>query len=225
MTTPEMATDDAREKEYHALEAGLKRVAKAWAEGKTAELAADLVVRCRKALSRAGELLKAELAPHVAEQKSIKAKWQPVTDGFAEMMEVCRGFLAEDIKAQQDEAAVVSGDWSKKRDELAERGKDLERQARSCTDADERNRLEEQAAEVWREHRKLGREKPAAASAPSGVGVRTKLTWEVVDIAQVPDNYTKRVADKASIDKALRRGIREIPGLEIREDKVPVVRE
>ena len=216
--------DTQSEREYHTLLAGLEKVRKAWAERKGPELAADLAARCRKALSRAGELLKADLEPHDQARAKIKAHWLPVTDGFAQMAEVCRGFLEEHLRSQSESSQTERQQWVSRREELVEKGEALEREAKNEPDPEKREELLRQAGECWREHRRLGREAPEGPKTPAGVHTRKAYEWELVDIDALPAEYRKTVPDAEAIKNALKRGLREIPGLRIDVRDKPVVK-
>ena len=65
-------------------------------------------------------------------------------------------------------------------------------------------------------HRKLDSLAAAAGQPPRAPHRRTKpLTWEVVDLALVPREYL--VLSASRIDKALRNGAGEIPGIRRKE--------
>lgn len=62
----------------------------------------------------------------------------------------------------------------------------------------------------------------SVATGTSSMSFRDNWVFEIIDLAKVPDAYTVRAVSKAAVDAAIKAGTREIAGLHIWNQPIPV---
>jgi len=177
----------------------------------------NLMDDLRKARKDADAERVAEKKPHDQAAADVQARWKPLLDrcdmGVAEIKRLLTPYRDKKQKAK-DEAARLA------REEAAERERAAQAALRHSEDMEARFAAEEQL--------KQARKFNATANKidRTATGLRTKWTATVTDykallryaMERQPDLLKDWLADFA--DSEVRSGVREIPGVEIKEVKV-----
>ena len=209
---------------YDAVAAGLEQLQEQLpAEIKGQE---DLAVatNCAKQAKEAQKLIKEctkELeAPFDAILKRLGEVWAPLLRGLKIVEEKARAASVRFYEAEQ----------RRQREEQARKERERREAEQKMAAARAAEKASGRTVETVQQNAEALRTL-ADVSAPTQQAIRASRTdqatlaftsrwsYELVDLAKVPDEFTTRVLDKQAIRAALSSGCREIPGLRIFEEK------
>ncbi len=168
---------------------------------------ADLAKYAKLQLDKQEDARTALVKPLNDHVKFINAQFKPVTSAFEKAISTIKGKMSAYVEAREKRDRELMEAAKKAAEDMAlDRAADLEAQGR----AEEAKAVVAAAAELPEAAPKSA----AVRGSLGGVGsFRDQWIFEIEDFSKVPDEY-KEIATKA-VNAAIKKGVREIPGLRI----------
>lgn len=185
------------------------------AQGNAAEFDRQL----RAFLTSAEELRKEAGRPYLECTKSLNAVFKTVEDGIGRGRDVVNQAMTgyaqlkrAEEQRRRDAAAAAARQAAELATAQARAARGLEGEAawdRAVNAAERAGKAERQAGAGSADLSRVRGDQGAVVSLPE------RWTYEVIDLALVPEAYVKRVLDGPAVNGAIATGTREIPGLRI----------
>lgn len=188
-----------------------------------------LIDAARKAGKRFDGFRKAEKQPHMDAAKAVDTAWKPLTDAAERVAEVGKAALTPFLMAQEKAKREREAEERRKADEAAAEARRLAAEADgSLAAAKARDEAIELAKAAEAKAAAAEREKAGAKGAGMARTVSLRTTWrgQVTDRRTLLNHIARTRPDDLSawLDQwaasAIRAGARDLPGVEIYEEKV-----
>lgn len=204
-----------------------------WLDGSaiTSQAEADAVSKLLDAFRKAGKdadkARAEEKRPHDEAAKAVQSKWKPLLDTADRAADTCKKVLApwlqkleEEQRAKAEEARRVAEAEAQKAAEAMRASDGTNIDAREQAEAQVRSaKLAEEAA------KRAEGQKAHATGGDRAIGLRTYYTATLTDRKAALFHYLERQPEEfvtllqRLADADVRRGLRQIPGFEVTEEK------
>jgi len=166
--------------------------------------ALEMIGKVKKFLKAGESERKVIIGPSKMFFDSINRFWKPYKDIGADIERILKRGLGQYMAKKELERK----EREKKEAEAA-----AALQAKLDAEAEEKG-LEKVEVKIVKEKK----DKKEVVRSSSGTAAHTRKNWtfEVLDFSKVPDQY--KVLDRVKVNSAIKAGIREIPGLEIKQE-------
>lgn len=158
------------------------------------------------------------------EQERIKALFDPLAEGFDTARQVFERLAGDWDRAEKRRLLEEQQRLERERQESERKLREAEEAAvaaaRAGIGSDAVKQLDLAAGEAYLEHQQVVTAQPVVPSRPVGsvtaagsFSTREERDFRIVDLNKVPREYLK--LDPAAVKAALKRGVADIPGLEL----------
>lgn len=191
-----------------------------------AEAVSSLLNRLRRVSKDADEARKVEKKPHDDAAKAVQSKWLPITNKADLAITVAKQALAPWLRAIEDQQKAEAEAARIEADRMAQLAREAHQTAGDLTAKEDAERLLKAAKAAEKDAARLGKAKAHAKGGERAVGLVDAWAPVLTDPLIAARHYwaTRRalledwLLDQAEAD--VRAGQREIPGFEIKLERV-----
>ena len=193
-----------------------------------ADTVAALIDQARTAKKEADSARKAEAKPFDDGKKEVQARYKPLIEKADTIADGCKRLLAPFLEKIEAEKRAKAEEEARKAEAARQAAAEAARNA-DMTNLAERQEADAKALEARQADmaaKAAAKDKASGSSGARAITLRSVFSGEITNLTKAARHYWKTDADtirktiEGLVARDVRNGVREIPGVEVIEEKV-----